>query len=404
MDTDTSSEFNLSDIGLGKDNEDLKKTGTSETNMYLDLLANDNKVIPEQNKEKETSETKVSSSSSSRRSSRRRSSPRNSPPRISTPVRNSPQRSYIDYDSVVKPKVELSPQEIRMRKIDLLRKLSEIKAKGYSLSKEYDFNSSLEEMEYEHELLKSFANKRNGIKLYKSLITNFASVIEFANDRYDPFGAQLSGWSEHMSVEVESYDEVLEQLYEKYKGTGKEMPPEMKLIFLVSASASAFHFSKSHLSNMPGLDKAHQNNPDFIAKLLSKNKSSNYMSQQEVNLQQQREQLMKQQMEEARQRNQFANMMNSTNNTNNQNVQQDTFANTHHPVNHDLNIEKPDLVSQVLSRNLINPNKNIPNVNSDLQNTETEDSANNSRILSDSVSVSSTTGRKKKKKPMMVIT
>ena len=35
-------------------------------------------------------------------------------------------------------------------------------------------------MEYEYDL-KNFADKRNGVKLYKSLIVNFASVAEFVN-------------------------------------------------------------------------------------------------------------------------------------------------------------------------------------------------------------------------------
>merc|ERR1712227_862848 len=132
-----------------------------------------------------------------------------------------------------------------MKKIELLRKLSELKAKGYELSKSYNFDSSIEEMEYEFELLKSFANKRNGVKLYKNILLNTVSAVEFLNDKYDPFDFQLTGCSEHMSVEVDSYDEVIEEIYEKYKGTGKKMPPEIKLLMLIVASASAFHFSKS---------------------------------------------------------------------------------------------------------------------------------------------------------------
>ena len=102
----------------------------------------------------------------------------------------------------------------------MLRKLSELKLRGYKLSREYDFNSSIEEMEYEYDMLKSFADKRNGIKLYKNLILNGCSVIEFFNDKYDPFSFKLSGWSEHMNVEVDNYDDVLEELYEKYRGSG----------------------------------------------------------------------------------------------------------------------------------------------------------------------------------------
>lgn len=47
-----------------------------------------------------------------------------------------------------------------MRKIELLRKLGEIKIKGFSLTKDYDINSSIEEMEYEYELLKSYIDRK----------------------------------------------------------------------------------------------------------------------------------------------------------------------------------------------------------------------------------------------------
>jgi hypothetical protein len=94
-------------------------------------------------------------------------------------------------------------------------------------------------------VLKSFAEKRNGIKLYKNILLNVTSAVEFVNEKYDPFDFHLSGWSEHLSYDIDSYDDVLEDLYEKYKGTGKKMPPEIKLLLLIIASASAFHFTKS---------------------------------------------------------------------------------------------------------------------------------------------------------------
>jgi hypothetical protein len=93
----------------------------------------------------------------------------------------------------------------------------------------------------------------------------------------------------HMSVEVDSYDEVIEEIYEKYKGTGKKMPPEIKLFLLIMASASAFHFSKSTFKNLPGVDKVLQNNPDLIAKMMNPAKeSSQFMTEQEINLERQR--------------------------------------------------------------------------------------------------------------------
>jgi len=220
------------------------------------------------------------------------------PPILKAPLNPVPNIQHLPVNNNVtiddKPK-PLTQQEIRMKKIELLRKLCEIKSKGYQLSKEYDFNSSLEEMEYEYELLRSFADKRNGVKVFKNGLLQAVSVIEFLNDKYDPFDFQLSGWGEHMSVEVDSWDDVLEEIYEKYKGTGKKMAPEVKLVFLIIASGSAFHFTKSQSNKLPGLDSMLSSNPALLSKIInpSKNESSQFMTPQELNIEKQREELRK---------------------------------------------------------------------------------------------------------------
>ena len=253
-----------------------KKQDSTDTDMYLNLIANNNKKLNNTTNESSSSSiTKISSekSSVSRKSSISKSSSSSSSKKSSSSRPNF-EKVNIKKNPKFSPPSEikmnttrqLNPQEIKMKKIELLRKLSEIKSKGYQLSKSYDFNSSIEEMEYEYELLRSFADKRNGIRLYKNILLNATSVVEFFNEKYDPFSFKLSGWSEHMSVEVDSYDDVIEELYEKYRGTGKGMAPEIKLLLLIMASASAFHFSKSTFQKIPGLDGVLKSNPDLVAK------------------------------------------------------------------------------------------------------------------------------------------
>ena len=242
MDSNTSSEnFNLDQInyvdnnGNNVTNNETKKKDTSETDLYLNMIANQSKVKEESEQsssslrlddsDKKNSST-INSSSNNSVSSKATfqevsfDNTNTNEKKSRTKTEDSEERTntYSDkYREKTPVKVQLSPQEIRMKKIELLRKLSELKQKGYKLSKEYDFTSSLEDMEYEYDLLKSFANKRNGIKLYKNILLNVCSVTEFLNDKYDPFNFQLTGWSEHMSVEVDSYDDVLEELYEKIR-------------------------------------------------------------------------------------------------------------------------------------------------------------------------------------------
>jgi len=436
------------------ENNSGKKPQTTDTDYYFNMIANPSKIIPEVRKPSEDSELNdllkdTDSSSSSRRSSSSSSSRKSS---SSSSSRSSGSRQKVDHiqyspvkdqpifarpssnQSYSAPQTEikqvevvkqLTTQEIRMKKIELLRKLAEIKSKGYQLSKDYDFNSSLEEMEYEFDLLKSFADKRNSVKMTKGFILQSVSVIEFLNDKYDPFDFQLSGWGEHISVEVDSWDDVLEELAEKYKGSGKKMAPEIKLLYLMIASASAFHFAKSQASKLPGLDSVLASNPGLLSKIINpgKTESSQFMTQQELNIEKQREELkkkeadMKQQImhqqmikmqEELRIKNELINK--------NAEIAKQTYiglnpilaSNTEPQAS---NTKLPPSIPVTALRSTV-PEIRAPNAVKDIlkrlhevpsqkpMNTDTQDetSSNNDRIISDStLSESKRRGRKPKK-------
>ena len=424
-DSDTSADLqinildNLGDkINLEK-KEEVKKPESSDTDYYLNLLANQSKVNNEsmnnsdtssslseilestkdsdsdsESDEKKSSESsrKSSSSSSKAKYEKINLSPKHT---IKSP---SPKKQPAFFEPPnFEVKKELSPQEARMKKIELLRKLSELKAKGYELSKSYNFDSSIEEMEYEFELLKSFANKRNGVKLYKNILLNTVSAVEFLNDKYDPFDFQLTGWSEHMSVEVDSYDECIEEIYEKYKGTGKKMPPEVKLLLLIIASASAFHFSKSTFKNLPGVDKVLQNNPDLIAKMMNpKKESSQFMTEQEINLERQKQNIL-QKEKESRQK--VAPQVNS--------FQKQTYAPINEPVqktapqNVAPSIKAPVNVQDILNR--LHNSETKPSGNNTSE-TQDDTSSNNDRIVnSSSLNTSERKKGGRKKKEIMTI-
>jgi hypothetical protein len=334
------------------------------------------------------------------------------------------------------PSNSLNPQEIRMKKIELLRRLSEIKSKGYSLTKEYDFNSSIDEMEYEYALLKSFADKRNGTKIYKSILLNGISLLEFVNDKYDPFDFKLTGWSEHMSIEIDSYEEIIEELYEKYKSAGRSTPPEFRLIFLILASGAAFHFTKTQLGNIPGISSAATG---MVSKMMSNpKKESQYMSPQEINLEKQK-QMMKerdkllnknkqQPMNQQPMNQQPLNIplnpqyMNQVNNTPfmNQSMNQpmNTSLNSQYmnqPVNN-YNIQPP-MMPQYKSTSRDIPEIRAPNnvqdilnriktiqKNNNVNSTETqEESTTNNRLVSESTYSDSKKNGRKTKKPIISI-
>lgn len=321
-------------------------------------------------------------------------------PNIQQP--QAPQQQNIQQPQFTKPTINqlinmenntLSSQEIKLKKIELLRKLCEIKSKGYQLSKEYDFTSSLEEMEYEYELLKSFVDKRNGIRVYKNILLQATSVLEFLNDKYDPFDFHLSGWSEHVSVESDNWDDLWEEIYEKYKGKGRKMAIEIKLLYLIVVSASAFHFSKAHTSKLLGLDSLLSSNPGLLSKIInpSNKEESKFMTQQEINIEKQKEELKKKEMESK---------MNKQ-----KKESTDYKFPMHIPIKESeskINISKPDKVNDILNK--------IHNLQGKkISNDDTQDEAtSNDRLLSEST-ISETNknsknkGRKTKKSSISIL-
>jgi hypothetical protein len=439
-DSETSSDIkvkyeNSNGDNLLEDKSNAKKVLSSDTDYYFNIIANPTKVIQRKVTESDSSsfnniiENNSESSNSSKSSNKNRSSEKSKSSKSSHKSNNtseskekyerinlnkSPQQSVIpplyiplqppsssqkqpstfqqpspNQTSLKPPEVkELTLGEIRMKKIEMLRKLSEIKSKGYQLSKDYDFNSSLDEMEYEYDLLKSFADKRNGVKVFKSGLLQVVSLVEFLNDKYDPFDFHLSGWGDHMQVETESWEDVLEEIYEKYKGTGRKMPPEIRLLLLIIASASAFHFTKSQSANLPGLDSLLASNPGLLSKIInpSKNESSQFMTPQEINIEKQRAEIKKNQSNKPTQQmpqmpQMMSQMMSQMQQP--QTKTQPAFSAFGKPSPSTIKhtIKAPDQVKDILNRiHSLNP-KNIKQSNTETQD---ETSSNNDRIISES--------------------
>ncbi len=163
---------------------------------------------------------------------------------------------------------QLPPKVQKFKKLEKFAKLMHLKNNcGIKLTQEYSLNSKYEDMEFELQYHTNVMNKKKGVELWKSFISNGVTAMEFMNDRFDPFGFKLNGWSEHIKVGIDDYDEVLGELYEKYKGKGKKIEPEIKLLIMIVTSAATFHASKALGDSIPGLDDVLKNNPDLIHKL-----------------------------------------------------------------------------------------------------------------------------------------
>lgn len=134
---------------------------------------------------------------------------------------------------------------IRKEKSELLYKFSKLNLRGKWSSLNLDMNCTLEEIKNEVERVRNEIQTERSVGFYKRMLLLGVQGIEMMNTKFDPLGVDLDGWSEAMgySMENQEYDEVMAELYEKYKGSG-QMSPEMKLMFMIISSATMFTITK----------------------------------------------------------------------------------------------------------------------------------------------------------------
>jgi hypothetical protein len=159
----------------------------------------------------------------------------------------------------------INQDEERKKKIDLINKLNRLETKGYTLTKHFSMDNSLEEIQLEYDRLVDAKNLEGSIRFQRQCLMGVVTGFEFLNEKFNPFDWQLDGWSESVHENIEDYDEVFEELYDKYKGRGN-MPPEAKLLMSLVGSGFMFHMSNSFfrqkMANVGPAD-IFRNNPDL---------------------------------------------------------------------------------------------------------------------------------------------
>ena len=145
----------------------------------------------------------------------------------------------------------LSADEERKKKIDLINKLNRLESKGYHLTKRFTMDNALEEIQVEYDRLVDAKQLEASLRFQRQCMMGVATGVEFLNSKFNPFDWELDGWSESVHENIEDFDEVFEELYDKYKGRGN-MPPEVKLLMSLGGSAFMFHMSNSFFRSKMG--------------------------------------------------------------------------------------------------------------------------------------------------------
>lgn len=164
----------------------------------------------------------------------------------------------------------LNPEEERKQKIELINKLNRLESKGFQISRKFTMDNSLDEIKAEFERLMDSRNLETSIKFQRQMMMGVVTGMEMMNTKFNPFDWQLDGWSESVHENLEDFDEVFEELYDKYKGRGN-MPPEARLLFMMVGSGFMFHMSNSFFRSKMGgttMDDILKNNP-MLAKQMA---------------------------------------------------------------------------------------------------------------------------------------
>jgi hypothetical protein len=172
------------------------------------------------------------------------------------------------------PSINLTPaaprnlEMERQRKTELLNKLQRLEAKGFPVSKRFTNDNTLEEIEGEYNRLVDAQKLEASLRFQRQMLMGAITGLEFLNNKFDPFDIKLEGWSESVHTNVEDFDEIFEELYDKYKNRAN-MPPEMRLLVAVAGSGFMCHVSNSFFrSKMPSMDDVLRSNP-MLAKQMA---------------------------------------------------------------------------------------------------------------------------------------
>ncbi|KAK9816135.1 hypothetical protein WJX74_006641 [Apatococcus lobatus] len=146
--------------------------------------------------------------------------------------------------------MEEDAERIKAAKSECLQKLHRFSQQGFPVPGHLGMQSSLEDLQAECDRIKRGIDVQNSIQFQRRVLVTFVTGIEYVNGAYDPVGSiggpspQLHGWSKSVMSEIDSFDSIFEELFEKYRNR-VAMPPELQLMLALMMSAFACHMQNT---------------------------------------------------------------------------------------------------------------------------------------------------------------
>lgn len=139
-------------------------------------------------------------------------------------------------------------EDERLEKQGLLIELRRMEARGIQLSRRFDEDDTLEELEFEVVRQNSAASTDSAVSFAREMLRFGLVGIEMANKRLGPF-LSLDGWSDSVCTDMHKYDHALERLYKQY-WRKHQVSPVLEIGGIIIGSMVMWHF-KSTLFGPP---------------------------------------------------------------------------------------------------------------------------------------------------------
>lgn len=153
-------------------------------------------------------------------------------------------------NDVFKPPEELdeyqkaSNKEKLIMKYNLLRNLAAFAAEqNLTLIKNYNINDDYYDIKREYDYHTGVRAKKMFVKKATKWTINGVGVLELLSKHFNFFNINLTGWKDNVEMEKEELVCILNELYDKYHTSGKQSPPEIRLILLLATSAFTTAFA-----------------------------------------------------------------------------------------------------------------------------------------------------------------
>lgn len=179
----------------------------------------------------------------------------------------------------------LTPQQQKIVKYDLLMKMAElVKQNGIQITTDYNMNSDYYDIKREYDYHIKVRGKKRAISTIYSGVICASKALEFLNNRFNPFGVNINGFSFNLEASREEMLDVLTELYDKYFGTeGREMTPEMQFLLIIIKAlilTMVTNYASSYMSSLfsKSLDK------EEIKKEVKQNNNQSSISPRSTNV------------------------------------------------------------------------------------------------------------------------